>query len=99
MEGAGRKCDRYRTKYTDLITFSQEEIDSYLGLILANGINMKPQINFWFLRTHDSTTYGNNDVSMSFPRGRCIWDEFTQFFRMYDPCTNPKYIAAKYFLF
>ena len=70
MEGDGRKCDRYRTKYTDLINFSQEEIDSYLGLVLANGINMKPQINLWFLSTQDSTIYGNNNVSKLFPRGR-----------------------------
>ena len=45
MEGAGKKGDHYRTKYPDLNTFSREEIDSYLGLILSNGIDINPQIN------------------------------------------------------
>ena len=62
MEGAGRKGDRGITKYPDFTPFSREEIDSYLGLILANSINMNPQINLWFLRTHDRTIYGNNIV-------------------------------------
>ena len=42
MEGAGRKGVRDRTKYPDLTPFSRDEIDSYPGLILADGINMKP---------------------------------------------------------
>ena len=37
---------------------------------------MIPQINFWFLWTHDSTIYGNNNVSNLFPIGGRIWDEF-----------------------
>ena len=49
MGGAGRKGDRYITKHPDFTPFSREEIDSYIGLILANGINMKPKVNFWFL--------------------------------------------------
>ena len=69
IKDAGMRGDRYRTKYPDFNTFSQEEIDSYLGLLLANCINMEPQINFWFLRTHDSTIYGNDNVSKLFPRG------------------------------
>ena len=60
---------------------------------------MKPQINFWFLRTHDSTIYGNYNVSKFFPRGRRIWDEFNFFFCMHDPCTDPKSYAAKHSLF
>ena len=57
---------------------------------------MKPQINFWFLQTHNSTIYGNNNVSKLFPRVRHRWGEFKRFFCMYDPCTDPKYDAAKY---
>ena len=49
MERAGRKGDWDRTKYPDSTTFSREEIDSYLGMLLANDIKMKPQINLWFL--------------------------------------------------
>ena len=48
MKGDGRKGDRDRTKYFDINHFSGEEIDSYLGLLLDNGINMYTQINFWF---------------------------------------------------
>ena len=84
MESAGRKGDRDITKYTEFTTFSQEEIDSYLGLILANGVNMKPQINLWFLRTNDSTIYGDDNCSKLFTRGRFRRDDFKFFFCMYD---------------
>ena len=49
MEGAGRKGDNERKTYTEFTPFSQEEIDNYIGLLLANGINIMPQINLWFL--------------------------------------------------
>ena len=94
MEGAGSMGDRDRTKYLEFTPFSREEIDSYIGLLLANGINMKPQINFWFLKTSDITIYGNDDVSKFFPRGRHRRDEFKRFFCMYDPRTDTKYDAA-----
>ena len=99
MEGAGRKGVRYRTKYPDLTPFSRDEIDIYLGLVLANGINMKPQINSWLLQTHNSTIDIDNNVSKLFPRGRRRWDEFKRFFCMYDPHTYPKYNAVKHSLF
>ena len=63
MEVAGRKYDRYRTNYPDFTPFSRDEIDIYPGLILANDINMKPQINLWLLQTHNITVYINNNVS------------------------------------
>ena len=62
MEGAGRKVYQDRTKCTEFTPFSLEDIDIYLGLILANDINMKPQTNFWFLLTHNSIIYGNTKV-------------------------------------
>ena len=93
MEGDGRKGDRDRTKYPDFNPFSWKGIDSYLGLILANRINMKPQIKFWLLRTHDIKIYGNDNVGKLFPRGRRRWDEFKRFYCMYDPCKDPKYDA------
>ena len=98
MEGVGRKGDQDRTKYPEFNPILMEEIDSYLGLILYNGIRMNPQINFWFLQTHDSTIYGNNNVSKFFPRGRRIWHEFKRFLCMYDPLTEPKYYAEKFSL-
>ena len=70
-------------------------MDSYTGLFLANGVNMKPQINLWFLQTQNSTIYGNNNVSKLFSIWRCIWDEFKRFFSMYDPQRYPKNITAK----
>ena len=60
---------------------------------------MNPQIILWFLRTHDSTIYGNNNVSKFFPIVRRIQDEFKHFFCVYDLRTNPKYDAEKYSLF
>ena len=99
MESDGSKGDQYRKKYPDFTPLSREEIDIYLGFILANGINMKPQINFWFLQTHYSTIYGNNNISMLFPRGRRIWEKFKHFFCTYDSCTDTKPIAAKHSLF
>ena len=99
IKDAGMRGDRYRTKYPDFNTFSQEEIDSYLGLILANYINVMPQITFWFFRTHGSIVCGKNNISKFFPRGRHRWDGFKTFFCMYDPRKDPKSIAAKNSLF
>lgn len=42
MEGAGGSV------YTDFKPFSKEEIDSYIGLLLANSLILKPQIDMWF---------------------------------------------------
>ena len=42
MEVAGSKGDWERTKYTDFTPFLREKIDSYIGFILANDINMNP---------------------------------------------------------
>ena len=60
---------------------------------------MKPQTSFWFLRTHNSTIYGNDNINKLFTKGRHIWDELIFFFCMYDPLTYPKYISAKHYLF
>ena len=59
---------------------------------------MKLQINFWFLRNHDRTIYGNDNISKFFLSGRRRWDEFKRFFCMYDPHTDTKSDAAKYSL-
>ena len=40
MEGAGSKGDREIKNYPDFTPFSREGIDSYLVLILADGINI-----------------------------------------------------------
>ena len=66
MEGSGRKGVRDRTKYPDFTPFSRDENDIYLGLLLANDINMKPQINSWLLQTHNNTIDINNNVSKFF---------------------------------
>lgn len=42
MEGAGNKQGKKRTNYPDFTPFDREEIDAFLGLILANGIHLKP---------------------------------------------------------
>ena len=99
MEGAGSKGDREIKNYPDFTPFSREEIDSYLVLILTDGINIQPQINFWFLQTCDSTIYGKNNSTKLFPRGGRRWEKFRNFFCMYDPCTDHKYIYAKHSLF
>ena len=94
-----RKGDKYRTNYTDLNPFSREEIDSYLVLILDNGINMKPQMNSWFLRNYDSTIYGKNNFSKLFPRGRLRWDELKILYCIYNPRIYPKSDSTKHYLF
>ena len=48
MEDAGRKGDWYIKNYPDFNPFSREEIYSYLGFLLAKGMKINPQINFWF---------------------------------------------------
>ena len=99
IEGSGRKGYWDRIKYPDFTLSSREEIYSYLVLLLDHGISMKPQIKLWFLRNHDSTICGNDNVSKFFSRGRRRWDEFKRFFCMYDPHTYTKSDAAKYSLF
>ena len=69
MEDAGRKGDWYIKNYPDFNPFSREEIYSYLGFLLAKGMKINPQINFWFFRTHYSTICGNNNASKLFPIG------------------------------
>ena len=68
-------------------------------MILANGINMKPQINLWFLRTHDSTIYGNDNFSKFFPRGTRRWDDFKLFFCIDGTLTDTKYYAETNYFF
>ena len=99
VEGAQSKGDKDRTNYTDFGIFSREEIDSYLVLILGNGIHMKSPINSWFFRTYDITIYGNNNFRKVFTRGRRRWDEFKMLFFIYNPQTYPKSDSTKNYLF
>ena len=66
MEGAG-KSSSSRRKYPEFTPFDREEIDSFLGLILANGIHLKPRLDFWFLPSSESVLFGNETVRKFFP--------------------------------
>lgn len=101
MEGAGskRKDPNRRTNYPDFLPFDREEIDSFLGLLLVNGISPKPRLEYWFLKPHDSKVYGNDFISRVFPRGAKRLAEFRRFFCMYDPRISPQSEIAKRTLF
>ena len=60
---------------------------------------MKPQINLWFLQTHNSTVYGSDNISKLLQRGTHISDGLKVFFCFYYQCTDPKSDAAKHSLF
>ena len=99
MEGAGNSCSSSRKKYPDFTPFDREEIDSFLGLLLAHGFHLKPRIEYWFLSSADSLLFGNETVRKIFRRGDKRLAEFKHFFCLYDPRTDPSSTAARHPLF
>lgn len=101
MEGAGSQITdpNRRKKYPDYTPFDLKEIDSFIGLILVNGIHLKPRLEYWFLSAAESRVYGNDTIRRLFPRKGKILAEFCRFFCLYDPWVSPHSDQSKRTLF
>ena len=50
------------TTYTDYVPFTAQEIYKMIGLLFANGLCPRPQLEMWFLSTQDSRLFGNDYI-------------------------------------
>ena len=96
MEGPGNK--ESATNYPNFKPFTPGEIDIYLGILLSNGINIKPQLEFWFHSPPTHKVYGSDYIEHYFPRDKTRLKEFKRFFCLYDPRIHPKATDGSHFM-
>ena len=78
MEGAGGSI------YPDFTPFKLDEIEAYMGLLLANGISPKPNMGCCFITPEESKIFGNYHFKNRFKGGEQRWKMFRRFFTLYD---------------
>ena len=93
VEGAGGSI------YADWRPLSIDEINAFLGLLIANGICPKPNIGLWFANDNESKIFGNNNFKQRFRGGERRWRVFRRFFAMHDARLHPAMPQCKKPLF
>ena len=98
-EGAGS------SQYKDFAPFDLEEIYKFTGILFANAVCPKPQLNMWFKSTRDHKIYGNEMFQSALDKkvngsstkisGERRWRHFRQYMCLYDFRKCPKKLSAK----
>jgi hypothetical protein len=86
-------------EFKDWVAFDQFEMYRFFGVLFANGLAPKPQIDYWFETTERFPLFGNNLTSRVMAkevattgkkiRGVRRWRHFRRFFTLADYRDNP----------
>ena len=87
-------------EYMDFISFDSTEMYKMCGVLFANGLNPKPQVNYWFCSKDKEPFLGsdlisaalwkkNSGAGKTIKAARC-WKHFCRYFTVADYCDSPR---------